>query len=312
VLGLSVIALPIGALVAGSAFHGLTRRSVQPSTGPAASWRRFVAVGGAALGASLLLYVWAGVHLESGYAIVDQTVDEALIHLELAGFATCLVFGVGSRIFGRFLLLRTKPVFERWLPILAQLWGLGLAATVVGWLFDTAWLRLIGSAIELGTLLAWLWLVGMYEAPTRASGMPHITVPTRRWIRIAFGFLLLSILLSTALFARQTVFGAVASNTELSSARHALAQGFLLPLMVSMAARLLPVFSAWTVKHPVALETTVDVLFLGAALRVGAEAVGGYGEITGPLVSLGGVLSVAAFTVFAGWLWTSLGRLPRP
>jgi hypothetical protein len=59
------------------------------------------------------------------------------------------------------------------------------------------------------------------------------------------------------------------------------------------------------------LELLVDGLFLGALLRVGAEATGGYAPPSGPLVSLGGALGVIAFTAFAGWLWRSLEHLPR-
>jgi hypothetical protein len=268
-------------------------------------------IGGLSLGGSLLLYLWAGLQLASGNVIVQQNVDEALIHLELAGFATCLVFGVSSRIFGRFLLLRTRPLFERWLPVLAELWGLGLVGVTVGWLFDTAWLRLMGACIELVVLLAWMWLIGLYDAPARESGTPYITVPTRRWARVCFAFLLVSIGLNAFLFVRDVLAGTVATSTELSAARHALAQGFILPLMVAMASRLLPIFSAWVLKHRLMLELLVDGLFLGALLRVGAEATGGYAPPSGPLVSLGGALGVIAFTAFAGWLWRSLEHLPR-
>jgi hypothetical protein len=58
--------------------------------------------GGLALGALLLVYVWVGLGLAAGDILVPQRTDEALIHVESAGFATCLVFGVASRVFGRF------------------------------------------------------------------------------------------------------------------------------------------------------------------------------------------------------------------
>jgi hypothetical protein len=313
-LGVAAVGLPIGILLAGSAFHGLSRRSVQPASGPSAAWRRFVAVGGLALGAALLLALWSGLLLAAGAPVVPQGLDEALIHLELAGFATSVVFGVASRIFGRFLLLRTRPALDRRLPRLAGLWAVGLVLVVGGWLAGPpwgVWPRLAGSLLQLGTLGTWLWWVGLYQPPVRASGTPYVTEPTRRWIRLAFAFLVFSLALDSGLFAREAFQGVAPLTTELSAARHALAQGFLLPLMVAMAARLLPIYSADVLKRKRQLEVTVDLLLFGALLRVGAEVLGGYAGGAGLLVALGGTLSVGGFVLFAIGLWSSLGRLPR-
>ncbi len=307
----SAFAVPAGVLQAGSAFHGLSRRSIQPRTGPAAAWRRFILIGGLCLGATLVLFLTTTLALAAGDILVDQGADEALIHLELAGFAMCLVFAVSSRIFGRFFLLRSRPEFERWLPRLAVTWGAGVALVSVGWLVgDISGLRLVGSFLEVVVACAWLWLIGLYAPPVRPSGTPYVTNPTRRWVRVAFALLVFGLVTNLVLFARSALSGVEPSADELSAARHALAQGFLLPMMVSMAARLLPIYSADVLKRRWLLEAIVDTLLVGAAIRVGAELFGGYGMITGPLIALGGSLSVAAFAVFAGGMWSSLGRLP--
>jgi hypothetical protein len=310
----AAVGVPAGALLAGSAFHGLSRRSVQPSQGPAAAWRRFLLVGGLSLGCALILYFATGLALAFGDVVVDQPADEALIHLELVGFTACLIFAVSSRIFGRFFQLRSAPGFEAWVPRLAAGWGVGVLLVSVGW-FITGGLgpiaRLAGAALQLFVACAWLWLSGLLAPPTRPSGTPHVTNPTRRWARLAFLFLTFGLVLSTGLFGREVVFGIPPSFTELSAARHSVGQGFVLPMMVAMASRLLPIYSADVLKRRWLLELTLDVLFVGAALRVGAEAIGGYDPIIGPLVALGGSLSVAAFAVFAVGMWSSLRRLPR-
>jgi NnrS protein len=311
VLAAAALAVPAGALLAGSTFHGLPERSIQPSRGPAAAWRSFILVGGLSLGCALLLYLVAGLALAFGDILVDQNTDEALIHLELVGFTTCLIFGVGSRIFGRFFLLRSSPRFDHWVPWLAGAWAIGLLLVSAGWFVASPTVRGLGSLLELVVAMVWLWLSGMYRKPVRESGTPYVTNPTRRWVRIAFGFLLVGLLLNVLLFARELLTGEPPSATELSAARHALAQGFVLPMMVSMAARLLPIFSADVLKHRRRLELIVDVLLLGAAIRVAAEALGGYDAVSGPLIALGGTLSVAAFALFAVGMWSSLSRLPR-
>src|SRR5207302_224844 len=185
------------------------------------AWRRFVMIAGLALGGALLLCVWSNLLLADGDFMVPQATDEALIHLELAGFATCLVFAVSSRVFGRFLLLRSRPTFEEWVPSLAFGWGAGVVLVCVGWLLDGpagAWVRSCGTAIELGVVCVWLWQIGLYDRPTRDSGTPYVTNPTRRWIRLAFVFLVFSLVLDAGLFGREALLGIAPSITELSAA----------------------------------------------------------------------------------------------
>jgi hypothetical protein len=310
----AALGVPVGALLAGSAFHGLSRRSVQPAHGPAAAWRRFILVGGVSLGCALVLFVAAGLALAFGDILVDQGTDEALIHLELVGFTSCLIYGVGSRIFGRFFLLRSAASFETWVPRLASGWGVGVLVVSVGWFLPNPtgmFVRLLGGVIELVVACVWLWLSGLFAPPVRESGTPYVTNPTRRWVRLAFGFFVFGLAFSVFLFAREALSGQAPSVTELSAARHALAQGFVLPMMVSMASRLLPIYSADVLKRRWLVEGILDVLFVGAALRVAAEAIGGYNPISGELVALGGTLSIAAFVTFAVGMWSSLRRLPR-
>jgi hypothetical protein len=313
-LATAALGVPVGALIAGSTFHGLTRRSVQPARGPAAGWRRFVAIGGLALGGALILNVVANLGLASGQLLVPETSDEAMIHLVLAGFATCLVLGVGSRVFGRFLLLRTDLGLERWVPRLAVAWGVGLALVAGGWLGYATWwsplARWLGVIDELVVLCTWTYLIGMYRTPSRESGTPYVTNPTRRWVRSAFGLLLLSLVLDAGLFTAEMITGVPPTSAQLSAARHSLAQGFLLTMMISMAARLLPIYSAYALKRRRLVELTIDLVLAGALVRVAAEAIGGYAKFTGPLVALGGALGVTGFAIFAAGMWSALGRLP--
>jgi hypothetical protein len=308
----SAALVPLGLIACASTFHGLNRGSVVTAERTQESWRAFLIPGGFSLGAALLLYAWTTLGLAAGELLVPQTLDEALVHLELAGFAVCFPLAVGSRVFERFLLLRTNPRLAFYNSRLAATYAAGLTAVVVGWLMgdEGGVLRLGGAVLELGVLGWWLWAIGLYKAPSRLSGTPLVTGPTRRWVRWAFGFLTLALSVQLILFARD-LFGSPVLGTELSAVRHALAQGFLIPLIVAMAVRLLPVVSADALKRPGRLEITLSLCFAGAALRSGPELLGAYEYPVGLPVALGGTLSTTAFLYFAWILWASLGRLPK-
>jgi uncharacterized membrane protein len=124
--------------------------------------------------------------------------------------------------------------------------------------------------------------------------------------------LLLGALLPALLTARDVWVAASPSGTEWSAGRHASAQGFLLVVMVMMAARLLPVYASDAAAHRLRLEVAVDLLLVGALLRVGAELLGGYAGVAGPLTALGGAASVGGFVIFAVGLLGAVGRATVP
>jgi hypothetical protein len=75
-----------------------------------------------------------------------------------------------------------------------------------------------------------------------------------------------------------------------------------------MAARILPGYSRYMLYRGRLLAAMVWSLLVGAALRGGAELLGGYAPGWSVLVALGGVLAVLAFVVFAFDLWRSTDR----
>src|SRR5207244_8427563 len=116
------------------------------------------------------------------------------------------------------------------------------------------------------------------------------------------------------LLATAEMLCAATSLTVLSPSRHVLVQGFLLPLIVLMAARILPGYSGYMLHRSRLLGALVWSLLIGAVLRSGAELVGGYRPGWSLLVALGGTLAVVAFTAFALGLWrsTAPSSVPAP
>jgi hypothetical protein len=241
---------------------------------PSASRALLPATMGASLVLTLVLGLAACVALAQGAIVVPFAQDEALIHLELWGFASTMALAVGGRVFPRFLLL--QPTRD-WLirPGLA-LWALGSLGTPVVWvLFDGAPAARSGTAVA-QFVAAVLFVVGLrlYELPARDSGTPSVTNPTRRWTRLVFAALLTAAAANLGI-ATAEALGVTVTLTQISAARHLLAQGFFLPLIVLMAARILPTYSGYMLRRPRLLAALVWALLVGATLRGGAELIGG-------------------------------------
>ncbi|MCX6023963.1 MAG: hypothetical protein NTZ05_19975 [Chloroflexi bacterium] len=129
------------------------------------------------------------------------------------------------------------------------------------------------------------------------SPVPGVTLLLLPLVRTAYGFLLAAAVLNTAVVFADAA-GVSAAPTMRAAVRHALAQGFLLPVIVFMAALLLNGFNAITTQHPRILTLTISLLFAAAGLRAGAEFIGGYAGVWGIAVVLGGLLSTSVFVVF--------------
>jgi hypothetical protein len=296
-----------GAAVCLYAYAGLFRRSVQPVVAGLAGLLPLTAA--ASLLLALAVNLVSCVDLARGGLVVPFAHDEAILHLELWGFVSSVVLAVGGRIFPRFLLLR--PTRERVIPTALGLWALGSLGTPLSWMLLPAepWSRLAAALAQMLGGLAFVYALRLYEPPLRASGTPHVTDPTRLWVRCAFGLLLLAATINLGLAAAEAL-GSVASLTQRSAARHALAQGFVLPLIVVMAARILPGYSGEMLHRPRLLAFMVWSILVGAVSRVLAELVGGYAPGWGAIVALGGSLAVCAFVMFAVGLWRATGRAP--
>jgi hypothetical protein len=297
----------VGVLLAVYAFARVIRRSVQPAT---SGWRGLLpATMGTSLLLALLLNLAACVELATGSLVVPQGQDEALIHLELWGFASTMVLAISGRIYPGFFQL--QPIREKLIRAALVFWAIGSLGVPLVWVLVPG-VPVARAAAALAQLLgAALFVLGLrlFDAPARQSGTPHVTNPTRRWARCAFLLLLAAgavnfgIALADALAVPTPV-------TELSAARHLLAQGFLLSVIVYTAARILPGYSGYMVRRPRFLAALVWTLLFGAALRGGAELVAGYAPGWGVAVALGGMLGVAGFLAFGAGVWRTMSRAP--
>jgi hypothetical protein len=194
-----------GVLLAIYAFGRVVRQSVQP---PARGARRFLpATMAGSLLAALLLNVMVAGGLAAGGWVVPAYQDEALLHWELWGFAATMVLAVAGRVYPRFLLLR--PTREPLVAPALAMWALGSFGVPLAWLLAGAApaVRAAAAAAQLAGAALYVVALRLYEAPVRASGMPHVTNPTHHWARVAFGYLLVAATANTALALHEALDG---------------------------------------------------------------------------------------------------------
>ncbi len=311
-LAVSALSETSGIVLCLFGFADLPRRSIQPPD----LWRSLTLLGFGFLVLSLALNLVAVGTLIAGEAVVSTPLDAALVEAELGGFATLLTFAVARKILPRFLLLPSPH--DRWIKLGVFVYGLGVALLVGAGLIGAidprawsaevrsggAWLKLLGTAFVLGGLK-------LFGAPTRPSGAPEVTESARRWLRLAFGWLVVASALAALAETRALLVGSTPDYFALSAARHALGQGFLLTLIVALGARILPGFSAWAIVHPREVELLVSSVSLGAALRVAGELGLSFHLVAGPaLAAAGGAVGLGGFLGFAVTLTVTVGRPP--
>jgi len=316
-LGLSLVGVTVGFGLCLYGFADLLTRSLQPT----GLWRTLLFGGLGFLVVGLTINLAAVGTLIAGSATVPTPIDAALVEAELWGFPIFLVFGVSRKMLPH--LLQLAPSNDRRIRLGAVCYGTGVLLTIAAdllgatdlrgivpdVLFVAAWLEIFGVALFLRGL-------GIYRKAARPSTLPLITEPARRWIRIAFGWLVVAPILVALYTLPALLTGAsgIADDVfEVGAARHALGEGFLLTLIVALGARILPGYSAWAIRHPRVSEILVMTLTAGAVFRVIGE-VGIAQDVEGSAVcaTIGGTLSVSAFLVFAVILGVTTGRTSRP
>lgn len=258
---------------------------------------------------AMVLNLGVAVGLAAGAPVAPYAADEALLHLELWGFAATIIFAVSGRVYPRLLLL--QPAREGLMPAALTLWAAGTFGTAAAWLLtDGAPLPLaVAAACQAAGGLLYVAGLRIFSPRRTIDIIPQMTIRMLPWVRTAYGFLVVALLLNAAV-AVAGALGVPGGFTVRSAVRHTLAQGFILPVIVFMGALFVNGFNSAMLKRPRALGAMVWLLFAGAALRAGGELLGGYAPGWGSVTALGGWLGTSVFTVFALWVLRSYGHGP--
>lgn len=270
-------ALQTASVVAFTMVIRATRRSAPSRSGPSDATQKahalFLATGG----------LW--LLLSPGLAFLDPT--RALENV-LWGFAGLYIAGIGLRVHPQVLALaHLRPAL--FLPSCLA-WNLALATR---WLVPgPTWTVLMAAAVT--TFLLAL-------NPFQHSAEP---MEAGSWIRLFVRTSYLWLVAATVL----ALLTEVEPGSYVGPARHSLASGYILTMMVGMGFRMIPTFESKRLVWVDGPWVAYGVLTLGGILRVGGQAVGNY-----PVMGLGGALQVVAVLLFVTViLGTMAAGMPLP
>ena len=227
------------------------------------------------------------------------TFQAPLRDLQIHGLALCMILGVSQRFFPPFLGLPSTPARRGWLGLWAIAAGLVLEST----LFVA--LRLTGDhRWAAGLFLGWVLLTvgcAVVVLPWRLWRRPARNERSGVFIRLAYGWLGLSLLMLLLLPLYQAVSGLPFSHAYYGAIRHAVTVGFVSQMIVGVSALVVPL-----TPRTATLRPTLLFLNLGCFLRVSLQIASDWRPEAFRVIGASGVLELSALLIWAAVLWRGL------
>lgn len=221
---------------------------------------------------------------------------------QFLGFVSMMIFGVAfSKLHSCF---GFEEAERKWGHIGLSLWTIGLLMRIVGWLraFDADF---SGGSKIVFNIGSWLLLLGAIFLVwnTKVFSMPEITLPSHKFLRAAFSWLLVGgVLMVLEPFHLQAI-GAPFSHAYVGAIRHALTVGFISQMIIGVS---LLVVSRMNDLDPTKLSNLWSVFWLlnlGNASRVFLEIGTDYSSYVFLPMGLTGFIELLALGI---WAWNIL------
>jgi hypothetical protein len=217
-----------------------------------------------------------------------------------------MILGVSQRFLPAFLGIPSTSARRGWL---------GLCAIAAGLLLESALfvaLRVTGDhRWGAGLYLGWILLaVGPVVVvwPWRLWHAPARNARSARFIRLAYAWLGISLLMLLLLPAYQAASGIPFSHAYYGAIRHAVTVGFVSQMIVGVSTLVVPL-----TPRTANLRPTLLLLNLGCFLRVSLQISSDWSPSAFPIIGLSGICELTALLLWAVVLWRGLlGHVPRP
>lgn len=230
--------------------------------------------------------------------------------LQIHGFALLMILGVSHRIFDKLYHL-PQPSARRSLAVLALI-NLAIVAEAGGFVAMRVWghgwtaLWYGGVLLLFGAVAALVWSWRIHRPVWRPDR-------SLKFIRVAYGWLILSLLMLVLLPAYQfgllRAFAPESHAAELGfshayygAIRHAATVGFISMMIVGVAAKFVPVFSGVDARTLTALWAPFVLLNTGCTLRVVFQTLTDFTPLAFPVAGVSGLLEVTALALWGAHL----------
>ncbi len=250
-----------------------------------------------------VMHLWLTLSAESAERLTFwvATLQAPLRDMQIHGFAMLMVLGVGIRLFPGVFGLPKVSERRAW----AVLAVLNLAIAAEAGLF-IAYRFTENHALAAGLLVPWLMLLGGVVAllwPWRLwRPMPE---PDRsaKFVRAAFGWLVVSMVMLAALPLYGRLVGESFSHAYYGAVRHAITVGFLSMMILGVAGKVVPTLNGLDTSRLTGLWGVFALINLGCAMRCGFQIATDFWGGAFGVVGFSGLLEVTAITLWGIHLW---------
>jgi hypothetical protein len=239
-------------------------------------------------------HVWMTMAAPNREALLRQvsTFQAPLRDVQIHGLALCMILGVSIRFLPPLFGLPEVSRSRGWGALLAI--GTALVAECVFFVL----LRTTGRA-HWGVALwaAWLLLAAgcaMVALPWRLWQAPARQAATAKFVRAAYAWLGLSLVMLMLLPAHRAVSGLPFSHAYYGAIRHAVTVGFISQMIVGISSTVVPL-----VPRRAALRPTFVLLNVGCGLRVGLQVATDWTPHAFRLIGISGVVELVGLSAWA-------------
>jgi hypothetical protein len=233
------------------------------------------------------------------------TFQAPLRDLQIHGLALCMILGVSQRFLPPFLGIPSTGARRGWL---------GLAAIALGLVLESVLFVLLRYTGDhrwgAGLFLGWVLLAvgcALIVLPWKLWRRPERNQRSASFIRLAYVWLGVSLVMLLLLPAYQAVSGLPFSHAYYGAIRHAVTVGFVSQMIVGVSTLVVPLTPRTATLWPTRL-----LLNLGCFLRVSLQISSDWSPRAYHLIGVSGVLELTALLLWTGVLWRGLvGREAR-
>jgi hypothetical protein len=220
--------------------------------------------------------------------------------LQIHGFALLMVLGVSQRYLPG--MIGLPRLNEKVANVLLIVLNLAIAGEVAGFLGAKflgaqAWspVRALSHAVLAAGAAVLTWKMGVLHAPAE----PDRSV---KFLRAAYGWLLLSLAMLALYPAYLTLLDRGDSHAYLGASRHAITVGFISLMILGVSAKVVPTLNGVAASTLPGLWWPFLLVNTGCALRVGFQTLTDFFPGAFPIAGVSGTFEVAGFALWGGHL----------